>query len=95
MVDGTVTVIVEVPVPEIDVGLKLTVGPLGDTAEVSATDPLNPPVAVKEIVEVPELPGATESEEDEALNVKPGVAAPESALMRPEVLGLPQPVARS
>ena len=93
--DGTFTVMVEVCVPEIDVGLKLTVGPLGDTAEVSATVPLNPPLGVKDIEEVSELPGAIESDEDEALNVKPGVDTPASASMRPEPLGLPHPVARS
>jgi len=93
--EGTFTVIADVSVPEIEVGLKLTVGPAGDTEPVSPIVPLNPPVGVKEMVELPELPGATESDEDEEERLKPGVVGPESASIRLAPLGLPQPVARS
>lgn len=92
---GTFTVIVEVSVPEIELGLKLTEGPVGDEEPVRVIVPLKPPLGVNEIVEVPELPAATESDEEEELSVKPGVAAPESAPIRLAPFGLPQPVARS
>lgn len=92
---GTFTVIVEVAVPEIELGLKLTEGPVGDEEPASVIVPLNPPLGVNEIVEVPELPAATESEEGDELSVKVDAAAPESASTRLAPFGLPQPVARS
>ena len=71
MPEGTFTVRVDVRDPEIRVRLRLTVGPLGDTEADKLTGELNPPVGVNEIVDFPELPGATESDEGVAVRVKP------------------------
>lgn len=57
--------------------------------------PLNPPVAEKEMVELPDFPCEIVSDEGEAERLKPGAAGPERALIRPAPFGLPQPVARS
>jgi len=67
-------VIVELPAPpEIDVGLKLTVTPLGaPDADIEIAE-LNPPIAVVVIVDVPELPVATLTPVGEADTVKSGV----------------------
>lgn len=93
--DGTFTVMIEVSVPEMDDGLKLAEGPVGDEEPVRTIVPVNPPLGANEMVEVPELPAATVSDDEEALSVKLGVAAPASAPIRLAPLGLPQPVARS
>ena len=53
MVDATVNVRVEVPVPVIDVGLKPAVTPEGSVEYVRATGELNPPVTVLVIVVLP------------------------------------------
>lgn len=63
----------ELPAPEIDVGLKVTVTPVGCPVAVRLIGELNPPVTELEIVDEPELPCATETEDGDALNVKPGV----------------------
>jgi hypothetical protein len=64
-------VIVELPAPpEIDVGLKLTVTPLGAPEAENEIAELNPPIAVVVIVEVPELPVATLTAVGEADTVK-------------------------
>ena len=64
-------VIVELPAPpEIDVGLKLTVTPLGAPEADNEIAELNPPVTVVVIVELPELPGATLTAAGEANTVK-------------------------
>lgn len=52
----TVTFIVELPLPVTELGLKLTVTRLGTPEADSETDPLNPPVPVTVMVELPELP---------------------------------------
>jgi len=92
----TVIVNTEVPAPVIEVGLKPTVTPLGCPDAVKEIMPLKPPVTVLVIVEVPWLPGATETDEGEAERLKPGPDdAPVRSLMRPDPFGLPQPVARS
>jgi hypothetical protein len=49
-------VMVEVPVPVIDVGLKVTVTPAGWPLADSTTGVLKPPVVVLAMVEVPEEP---------------------------------------
>lgn len=96
MDDATVIVIVEVPAPVIEVGLKLTVTPDGWPVADKEMAALKPPVTVLVMVEVPALPCATETEEGEAERLKPGVdELPASALIRPDPFGLPQPVARS
>lgn len=63
----TVTFIVEVPLPVTEVGLKLTVTRLGTPDAESETDPLNPPVPVTVMVELPELPREIVSEVGDAL----------------------------
>lgn len=88
-------VMVEVPEPAMDEGLKLTVTPVGPAAD-NVIGELKPPVATVVMVDVPALPCATEAEVGEVEMVKPeGVEIPESALIRPVPLGLPQPVTRS
>src|SRR5215467_12784808 len=76
-------VIVELPAPpEIDVGLKLTVTPLGAPEADNEIADLNPPTALVVIVELPELPVATLTAVGEADTVKflpGGLAAPLSA----------------
>src|SRR5580700_2763079 len=96
-VDGpTVIVMVEVPAPVIEVGLKPTVTPAGWPVADKAMAALNPPVTELVIVEVPALPCATETEAGEAERLKPGVLElPASALIRAAPFGLPKPVARS
>ncbi len=99
MLEDTVNVAVEVPEPgeAIEVGLKLTVTPVGAPDEVSATAELNPPPIVEVMVEVPELPTTTDTEVGDAERLKVGVwvVEPARALIRPVPLGLPHPVTRS
>jgi hypothetical protein len=66
--------IVELPAPpEIDVGLKVTVTPLGAPVDDNEIAELNPPMLVVVIVDVPELPVATLTAVGEADTVKFGV----------------------
>lgn len=95
VLEATVIVIVEVPAPVIEVGLKPTVTPVGCPLADNEIDPLKPPVTALVIVELPELPCATETEVGDAEIVNPGPELPASALIRPEPFGLPQPVTRS
>ena len=71
----TAMVIVEDPEPgaAIEVGLKLTVTPLGWPVADNAIAELNPPETAVVIVDVPLEPRATESESGEALMEKPVV----------------------
>ena len=90
VVEATVIVMVEVPVPVIDVGLKPTVTPVGCPDADNVTAESNPPVTVLVIVEVPELPCATETDEGDALREKPAAAVTVSvtvvvSLVLPEV----------
>lgn len=95
-VDPTVIVIVELAAPVIEVGLKVTVTPEGWPLALKEMVPLNPPVTVLVMVEFPELPCTTVTDEGEAERLKPGEdPLPASALSNPEPFGLPQPVARS
>lgn len=76
-------------------GVKLTAGhPVGTDAERLMV-PLNPPVAEKATVELPDFPCEIVSDEGETERLKPGTAGPERASIRPAPFGLPQPVARS
>lgn len=96
MDEPTVIVIVEVPAPVIELGLKLTVTPDGWPVADREITPLKPPVTVLDIVEVPAWPCATETEAGEAERLKPeDDELPSSAFSRPDPFGLPQPVARS
>ena len=94
--DATVIFMVEVPDPVIEVGLKTTVTPVGWPAAVKETAESKPPVTVLVMVDVPELPCATETEVGEAERLKPGPGeVPVSVLIRPVPFGLPQPLAKS
>lgn len=98
VVEATAIVIVEVPAPgaAIDVGLKVTVTPVGWPLADNATAELKPPETELVIVEVPLLPCTTETEPGEADRLKLGLdELPASALIRPEPFGLPRPVAKS
>lgn len=94
--EATAMVMLDVPLPVIDVGLKVTVTPEGWPEAESVTAESNPPVTVLVMVEPPELPACTETEPGDAESVKPGCVDtdPASALMR-AACGLPQPLARS
>jgi hypothetical protein len=94
--DATCIVMIEVPAPVIEVGLKLTVTPVGWPLADKEIAESNPPVTVLVMVEVPALPCATVTEVGEAERLKLGPEElPASAVIRPLPLGLPQPVARS
>jgi hypothetical protein len=67
---ATVIVMVEVPAPVIEVGLKLTVTPVGWPLAVKAMAASKPPVTELVMVLVPELPCATETETGEAERMK-------------------------
>ena len=100
VVEATAIDAVELPEPgaAMDVGLKVTVTPVGWPLAVNATAELKPPDTVVVIVEDPLLPCATETEVGEAEMVKLGVGdvpPPASALIRPTPFGLPQPVTKS
>ena len=92
--EATAIDIVEVPAPVMEVGLKVTVTPVGWPLAVRVTAESKPPVTVLVMVDVPELPCTTETEVGEAERLKPGADDPVSAPINP-VLGLPQPVTRS
>ena len=94
--EPTVIVMVELPAPVIEVGLKLTVTPDGCPLAVREMIPSNPPVTVLVMVELPELPCAIVTDAGEAERLKPGpCAVPANAFNRPDPFGLPQPVAKS
>jgi hypothetical protein len=98
VVEATAIVMVDVPEPgaAMDVGLKLTVTPVGWPLAVKATAALNPPETALVIVDVPLLPCTTETEVGEAEMLKAGLdELPVRALIRPWPFGLPQPVTRS
>lgn len=98
VVEATAMVIVDAPEPgaAMDVGLKVTVTPVGWPVADNAIAESKPPEIAVVIVEVPLLPCTTETEEGDAEMVKLGDdVVPARALMSPEPLGLPQPVARS
>ena len=97
-VEATAMASVDEPEPgaAIDVGVKVTVTPVGWPLALRATAELKPPETVVVIVELPLLPATTETEVGEAAMVKAGVCVeePDSAAIRP-LFGLPQPVTRS
>lgn len=95
VVEATVMLMVELPVPVIDVGLKPIVTPEGCPLAVKVTGELNPPVTVLVIVEFPAPPCVIDTLAGEAERLKPCVElAPVSAAISP-AFGLPQPVTRS
>ena len=94
--EATVIVIVEVPSPVIEVGLKLTVTPFGWPVADNVMAESKPPVTELMMLEVPEVPCANVTAAGEANSVKPGAPEPPaSELIKPLPFGLPQPVARS
>ena len=86
---------VDEPVPVIEVGLKPTVTPEGWPEAESDTAELNPPLTVLVMVELPELPCSTVTDEGDADKVKPEVWALPASSEINAGLGLPQPVTRS
>jgi len=96
VVAATTMVIVEVPEPVMEVGLKVTVTPAGWPLADSDTAELKPSMAVDVMVEVALPPWSTVKEAGEAERVKVGlVAVGARALIRFWPFGLPQPVTRS
>ncbi len=98
VVEATAILIVEVPEPgaAMDVGLKLTVTPVGWPLALNATAELKPPDTPVVIVDVPLPPCTTETDAGEAEIEKVGVVEVGArALISPAPLGLPQPVTRS
>jgi len=68
-----VILIVEVPAPVIELGLKLMVTPLGCPVADNEMAESKPPVTVVVIVVLPELLRATLSEDGDALKEKPAL----------------------
>ena len=77
VVEATARVAVDVPEPgaAMDVGLKLTVTPVGWPLAVSAIAELKPPETAVVMVELPLLPCVTDTEVGEAAIVKAGTGA--------------------
>lgn len=94
MLEATAKVNVDDPEPgaAIDDGLKLTVTPEGCPLADNATAELNPPLTVVEIVELPLLPCATETELGEAEIVNAGVGAVVTVSVTVVVCVSPPPV---
>ena len=96
VVEATVIVMVEDPVPVMEVGLKVTLTPVGCPLADKEMAESKPPVTLLVMLEVPELPCATESDAGEAERLNPGAdELPARAAIRPAPFGLPHPVARS
>jgi len=94
--EATVSVMIEVPAPVIEVGLKPTVTPEGWPVADNETAESKPPVTVLVIVEVRLAPCATVTEAGDAERLKPAPdELPASAVIKPLPLGLPHPVAKS
>jgi len=96
VVEATVIVMVEDPGPVIEVGLKVTLTPVGWPLADKEMVESKPPVTLLVMLEVPDLPCATESDAGEAERLNPGAdELPARAAIRPAPFGLPHPVARS
>ena len=96
VVVATLIVASELPAPVIEVGLRVTVTPLGwpDTAKLIVD--LKPLITVLVIVLLPEPPCGRVRGKFEAVRPKPGREMVLSrAVIKPLPLGLPQPVAKS
>ena len=87
VVPATAIVMVEVPVPVIEVGLKVTVTPVGWPVADNVTGELKPPVVVLVMVEVPDLPCTTDTEVGLAERLKPLV--PPEMVMLAAAEGMP------
>jgi hypothetical protein len=86
---------VNVLVVVVGFGTNAAVTPLGMPDALSVTPPAKPPSGYTVIVLVKLPPGDMLASVGLTDRVKLGPEAPESALMRPEPVGLPQPVTRS
>jgi hypothetical protein len=76
-----------------DAGLNATVTPVGCPDALSAITELNPPVTLLVMVDVPELPSATESDVGEADKANPGCTAAVTVRLTVVVRVTPPPVA--
>lgn len=97
-VEATAIVMVELPEPgaATEVGLNVTVTPVGWPAADKAIAESKPPETAVVIVDVPLLPSATEAEVGEAEMVKLGdVDVGARALIRLAPFMLPQPLSKS
>jgi hypothetical protein len=94
VLDPTAIVIVALPPPgaAIELGLKLTVVPLGAPAADRLMALLKPPLTVVVIVEVPELPCTTLTEAGESVRVKLGGAVTVRVTVAVCVIPPPLPV---
>jgi len=86
---------VDEPLPVMDVGLNPTVTPEGWPVAASDTAELNPPLTVLVMVELPWFPCSTVTDEGEADSVNPAVCVPPVNAVIRAGFGLPQPVTRS
>jgi hypothetical protein len=85
--EAMVIVMVEVPAPVIEVGLKPIVTPVGWPLADNEMVELKPPVTALVIFEVPELACATETEAGEAERMKPGAGEPPASAQSPQSPG--------
>jgi hypothetical protein len=85
---------VELPLPVIEAGLKLTVTPVGWPVAERLMEESRPPLTVELTVELAELPSATQNWAGEASRLKLAFEGA-SASIRFAPFGLPHPVARS
>lgn len=97
LVDGPVVIVMtEAPAPVIEVGLKLTLTPVGSLVADRIMTELKPLLAVLVMVEIPEPPGQTVTGPDDAERTKWGPdALLIRSLIRLDPFGLPQPLAKS
>ena len=95
MDEPTVMFMVDEPVPVIDAGLKPTVTPSGWPDAERETAELNPPLTVLVIVELPEFPCNTVTDEGDADSVNPAVWVLPARVEISAGWGLPHPVTRS
>jgi len=93
--EPTVIVMVDVPAPVIEVGLKPTVTPVGWPLAERVMTPLNPPLTALVMVEVLDPPCAMENVLGLAERLKPGLGGPVRSLIRFWPCGLPMPHDRS
>ena len=92
VVEATAIVMFDVPEPGegIDVGMKLTVTPVGCPVADKATAELNPPEIATVMVDEPLLPCTTDAEAGDAEMVKSGDAEPTVNVMVVEWLRVPE-----
>ena len=87
--------IVDEPAPVIEDGLNPTVTPAGCPEAESVTAELKPPLTVLVMVEVPEFPCSTVTDDGDAERLNPAVWVVPASVPMSAGLGLPHPVTRS